>query len=126
MLMPALTLSVLLSMDTLKTCVVVDALTRTRHNSNRTLLGQGLGNLASALAGGVPGAGMMGATLVSVTSGGQTRLSGILEAVFVFVAFVLLGSLIGWVPLAALGGILVVVGFRMIDRNTFQIGRAHV
>ena len=121
MLMPALTLSVLLSMDTLKTCVVVDALTRTRHNSNRTLLGQGLGNLASALAGGVPGAGMMGATLVSVTSGGQTRLSGILEAVFVFVAFVLLGSLIGWVPLAALGGILVVVGFRMIDRNTFQL-----
>ncbi len=121
MLMPALTLSVLLSMDTLKTCVVVDALTRTRHNSNRTLLGQGLGNLASALAGGVPGAGMMGATLVSVTSGGQTRLSGILEGGFVFVAFALLGSLIGWVPLAALGGILAVVGYRMIDRSSFHL-----
>jgi SulP family sulfate permease len=47
LLVPALTLSVLLSIDTLKTCVVLDALTRSRHNSNRELIGQGLGNLAS-------------------------------------------------------------------------------
>ena len=58
--MPALTLAVLLSIDTLKTCVVMDALTRTRHDSNRVLIGQGLGNLASAVVGGVPGAGTMG------------------------------------------------------------------
>src|SRR5262249_31832329 len=52
---PALTLSVLLSIDTLKTCVAVDALTRTRHNSDRELIGQGCGNLASFFLGGMPG-----------------------------------------------------------------------
>ena len=75
-LVPALTLSVLLSIDTLKTCVGLDALTRSRHNSNRELIGQGLGNLASFFVGGIPGAGTMGPTLVNVTSGGRTPRSG--------------------------------------------------
>ena len=66
---PALTLAVLLSIDTLKTCVVLDALTRSRHNSNRELIGQGFGNVASAVIGGIPGAGTMGATLVNISSG---------------------------------------------------------
>ncbi len=65
----ALALSALLSIDTLKTCVVLDALTKGRHNSNRELLGQGIGNLAAFAAGGMPGAGTMGPTLVNVTSG---------------------------------------------------------
>ncbi|HVZ17999.1 MAG TPA: SulP family inorganic anion transporter, partial [Terriglobales bacterium] len=64
---PALTLAVLLSIDTLKTCVVLDTLTRSRHDSDRELIGQGLGNLASAAVGGVPGSGQMGATLVNVS-----------------------------------------------------------
>jgi len=88
LVVPALTLSVLLSIDTLKTCVVVDALTRSRHNSNRELIGQGAGNFASALIGGMPGSGTMGATLVNVNSGGRTRLSGLMEGVFVLAAFV--------------------------------------
>jgi SulP family sulfate permease len=121
LLMPALTLSVLLSIDTLKTCVVVDAITRSRHNSNRELLGQGAGNLASALFGGMPGAGTMGATLVNVNSGGQTRRSGVLEGVFVLAAFLLLGGLIAWVPIAALAGILIVVAFRMVDWRSFAL-----
>lgn len=73
---PALTLAVLLSIDTLKTCVVLDALTHSRHRSNRELIGQGLGNIASAIIGGMPGAGTTGATLVNVSSGGATRFSG--------------------------------------------------
>ena len=73
---PALTLAVLLSIDTLKTCVVLDALTGSRHDSNKELIGQGLGNLASALIGGAPGAGTMGATLVNRASGGTTWRSG--------------------------------------------------
>ena len=76
LLAPALTLSVLLSVDTLKTCVVVDAITRTRHDSNRELRAQGAGNIASALLGGMPGAGTMGATMVSLASGGRTRGAG--------------------------------------------------
>jgi sulfate permease, SulP family len=122
-LVPAVTLAVLLSIDTLKTCVILDALTRSRHNSNRELVGQGLGNMASALAGGMPGAGTMGATLINLGSGGRTRLSSILEGVFALTAFVLIGRLVAWVPIAALAGILMVIAFRMVDRNVFQLLR---
>ncbi|MCF8199565.1 MAG: cyclic nucleotide-binding domain-containing protein [Sulfuritalea sp.] len=117
---PALTLAVLLSIDTLKTCVVLDALTRSRHNSNRELVGQGLGNITSAVIGGMPGAGTMGATLVNMSSGAHTRYSGFIEGVLSLVAFLLLGSLISWVPVAALAAILIVVGVRMIDRHSFS------
>ena len=119
LVMPALTLAVLLSIDTLKTCVVLDALTRSRHNSNRELIGQGLGNITSAVIGGLPGAGTMGATLVNMSSGAHTRYSGFIEGVLSLVAFLLLGTLISWVPVAALAGILIVVGLRMIDRHSF-------
>ena len=54
---PALTLAVLLSIDTLKTCVVMDAMTNSHHDSNRELVGQGLGNISSAMVGGIPGSG---------------------------------------------------------------------
>jgi SulP family sulfate permease len=121
--MPALTLSVLLSIDTLKTCVVVDALTRSRHDSNREIIGQGLANLSSALLGGMPGAGTSGATLVNIASGGRTRLASVLEGVLALVAFVLLGPLVAWAPIAALAGILIVVAYRMFDRGSFRLLR---
>ena len=117
---PALTLAVLLSIDTLKTCVVLDALTRSRHNSNRELVGQGVGNIASAVIGGIPGAGTMGATLVNISSGAMTRYSGIFEGVLALIAFLVLGALISWVPVAALAAILIVIGIRMIDKHSFQ------
>ena len=123
LVMPALTLSVLLSVDTLKTCVVVDSLTRSRHDANRTLIGQGVGNLASALVGGMPGAATMGATLVSVGSGGRTRLAGMLEGGFVLLAALLLGNWIAWVPVAALAGILIVVAVRMFDWGSLNLLR---
>ncbi|RAU22825.1 cyclic nucleotide-binding protein [Paramagnetospirillum kuznetsovii] len=115
LVVPALTLAVLLSIDTLKTCVVLDALTRTRHDSNRELIGQGLGNLAAAALGGVPGAGTMGATLVNMSSGATTRLSGLIEGIAALIAFALLANLISWVPVASLSGILLVIGVRMIN-----------
>jgi SulP family sulfate permease len=120
LLVPAITLSVLLSIDTLKTCVVLDALTRSRHNSNRELIGQGLGNLASGIVGGIPGAGTMGATLVNMSSGAASRLSGVMEGVLALIAFLLLGSLIAWVPVAALAAILIVIGVRMIDLHSLS------
>jgi SulP family sulfate permease len=116
---PALTLAVLLSIDTLKTCVVLDALTRSRHDSDRELIGQGLGNLAAGAIGGIPGAGTMGATLVNISSGAVSRLSGVVEGVLALVVFLLLAGLIAWVPVAALAGILMVIGVRMIDRHSF-------
>lgn len=123
LVMPALTLSVLLSIDTLKTCVVVDSLTRKRHNSDRTLIGQGTGNLVSALLGGMPGAGMMGATLVNVESGGRSRRSGMLEGGFVLIAALLLANWLAWVPVATLAGILIVVSVRMFDWKSLHLLR---
>lgn len=115
LLMPAVTLSVLLSIDTLKTCVVMDTMTRSRHNANRELMGQGSANIVSALFGGMPGSGTMGPTLVNLGSGGRTRLSGFLEGVFALNAFLILSRFIAWLPIAALAGILIVVAWRMID-----------
>ncbi len=122
-LVPAVTLSILLSIDTLKTCVVLDALTRRRHNSNRELVGQGLGNLAACLAGGVPGAGTMGPTLINVNSGGRTPLSGLVEGALVVLALFSLGPLIAWVPIGALAGIMIVIAVRMFDWGMFRLLR---
>ena len=122
-IIPALTLAVLLSIDTLKTCVVTDALTRTRHDSNRVLIGQGLGNLASSAVGGVPGAGTMGATLVNLSSGGLTRLSGLAAGLLTLAAFLVLQNVIQWIPIAALAGILIVIGVRMFDLHSLQLLR---
>ncbi len=118
---PALTLAVLLSIDCLKTCVVLDALTRSRHNSNRELVAQGAGNIATGIVGGVAGSGAMGPTLINISSGGRTRLSGSIEGIFGLLAFLLLGGLIAWVPVAALAGILIVIGCRMFDRNSLHL-----
>lgn len=109
------TLAVILSIDTLKSCVVVDTVTRSRSDSNRELLGQGLGNFTAALAGGLAGAGTLGATLVNVSSGGTTRMSGALMGVFSLLTLLFLSPLLAWVPIPALSGILVLVGLRMID-----------
>jgi sulfate permease, SulP family len=121
LLVPALTLAVLLSIDTLKTCVVLDTLTRSRHDSNRELMGQGFGNIASMLAGGIPGSGTMGATLVNISSGAQRRWSGVMEGLLAMLAFLLLGNLIAWIPIASLAAIMLVIGVRMIDRESFRL-----
>jgi len=120
-LLPAATLAVLLSIDTLKSSVIVDALTRGRHDANRELIGQGVGNMAAALGGGIPGSGTMGATLVNISSGGRTRLSGLLAGGFSLAALLLFGGLVSWIPVAALAGILLVVAVRMIDRRSLSL-----
>ncbi len=123
-LVPALTLAALLSIDTLKTCVMLDTVNRSQHDSNRELIGQGLANAASALLGGIPGSGTMGPTLVNVASGAQTRRSGGLAGGFALAAFLLLAPVIAWVPVSALAAILVVVGARMIDWHSFALLRS--
>ncbi len=120
---PAFMLAMLLSIDTLKTCVVVDTITRSRHNSNRELIGQGTGNLCASLFGGMPGSGTMGATLINIGSGGRSRWSGVLAGGFALAAALMLSGLIAWVPLAALAGILCVIGVRLIDWHSLRLLR---
>lgn len=119
--MTGLTLSVLLSIDTLKTCIALDSMTGARYNPNRELIGQGLGNLMTGLLGGTPGAGTIGPSLVNHASGGSTAYSSVFQAVWSLLAVALLSSVIAWVPIAALAAILVVVGFSMIDWRAFRL-----
>jgi SulP family sulfate permease len=121
LLFPALTIAALLSIDTLKTCIVLDSMTHSFHNSNRELIAQGSSNILTSLLGGMPGSGMMGATMVNLTSGATTRLSGFIEGVTAIIAFAILGSFVAWIPVSALAGILIVVGFRMIDRHSIKL-----
>ena len=116
----ALTLAVLLSIDTLKTCVVLDQMTRSQHAPNRELIAQGIANVASSSVGGIPGAGTMGATLVNLSSGATTRASGLVEGISALIFALILSSFIAWIPVATLAGILIVVGLRMIDREPLR------
>lgn len=121
LILPALALAIVLSIDTLKTCVILDTVTKSRHNSNRELFGQGVANLVSNIFGGMSGAGVMGATLVNVYGGGKTRLSGIWVGILSLIAYLFLGNVLAWIPLAALSGILIAVGIRMIDIDTIHL-----
>lgn len=122
-IIPILTLAVLLSMDTLKTCVILDVLTHSRHNSNKELVGQGLANMASAILGGIPGAGSTAPTLINMDSGAKTNRSSVLAGVFAAIVLFFMVNLLVWIPLAALAGVLIVVAVRMLDKNSLQLLR---
>ena len=126
--LPALTLAGLGSIDTLLTSVVADNITRTKHNSNKELIGQGIGNMASSLFGGIPGAGATMRTVINVKSGGTSKLSGVIHALLLMLIVLGLGRFVAYIPLAALAGILISVGIGIIDtrglRNIFHISRS--
>ncbi len=115
MLKSALMLAVLGSIDSLLTSLVADNITRTYHQSDRELVGQGIGNMASGLLGGLPGAGATMRTVVNVRAGGQTPLSGALHAVVLLAVVLGAGGFAKFVPHAVLAGILVKVGTDIID-----------
>ena len=114
-LQPALILALLGSVDSLLTSLVADSLTGTRHNSNRELVGQGIGNVVSGMFGGLPGAGATMGTVVNIRAGGSTRMSGALRAVFVLGVLLGLGRYLEPIPHAVLAGILIKVGWDIID-----------
>jgi len=120
-LFTAATLAVLLSIDTLKTCVIVDTLTKSRHDSNKELRGQGLGNMAAAAVFGMPGSGTIGATLININSGGKTKLSGFFEGVFSLLAFLMFKPFMAWVPIPVLSGILIAGAYRIVDKESFKL-----
>jgi sulfate permease, SulP family len=115
LLEPALILALLGSIDSLLTSLVADSITRTRHRSNKELIGQGIGNMVSGLIGGLPGAGATMRTVVNVRAGGQTPLSGALHALILLGLVMGLGPLAEDIPLAVLAGILIKVGWDIID-----------
>lgn len=120
---PALILALLGSIDSLLTSLIADALTRTRHNANRELIGQGIGNMAAGFIGGLPGAGATLGTVINIRSGGRTPVSGALRALILLSLVLGLGRYVEAIPHAVLAGILVKVGWDIIDRR-FLV-RAH-
>ena len=115
MLVSAAVLAALGSVDSLLTSLVADNVTRTYHDSDKELVGQGIGNMVAGLFGGIAGAGATIRTLSNVQAGGRTPLSGVVHAVTLLVIVLGLGSLVAWVPHAALAGILIKVGIDVID-----------
>jgi SulP family sulfate permease len=114
-LQPALILALLGSIDSLLTSLVADSVTRTRHKSNKELIGQGIGNMVAGLIGGLPGAGATMRTVVNVRAGGRTPVSGALHAIVLLALVLGLGPIAEVIPHAALAGILMKVGWDIID-----------
>ena len=119
----ALLLAALGAVDSLLTSLVADNMTRTRHDSDRELVGQGIGNTIAGLFGAIPGAGATMRTVVNIRTGGMTRISGILHSILLLAVVVSLAPLASQIPHAVLAGILVKVGYDIIDVTYLK--RAH-
>ena len=120
----ALILAVLGAIDSLLTSLVADNMTRTRHRSNRELIGQGVGNVAAGFFGGIPGAGATMRTVVNIRTGGVTKISGMLHSLLLLAVVLILAPLASKIPHAVLAGILVKVGYDIIDLSYLK--RAHL
>jgi SulP family sulfate permease len=123
MLIDAAVLGMLGCIDALLTAVVADSITRTEHNSNKELIGQGLGNIASGLFGGLAGAGATMGTVVNIQAGGRSALSGISRAVILMVVILALTGVAAQIPQAVLAGIALKVGVDIVDWGFIK--RAH-
>jgi SulP family sulfate permease len=111
----AFILAILGAIDSLLTSLVADNMTRTRHNSNRELIGQGIGNTVAGFFGGIPGAGATMRTVVNIRTGGSTKISGMLHSLLLLAVVLVLAPLAAKIPHAVLAGILVKVGYDIID-----------
>ena len=123
MLVNGLMLGALGSIDSLLTSLVADNITQTNHDSDRELIGQGIGNIMSGLFGGLPGAGATMRTVVNVHAGGKTPLSGIFHSVILLITLLWAGRLTETIPQTILAGILIKVGIDIIDWGFLK--RAH-
>ncbi len=118
-----LTLAVLGAIDSLLTSLVADNITRTQHDSDRELIGQGIGNIFAGLFWGLPGAGATMRTVVNIQAGGRTPVAGIIHGALLLIVMLGAGKLTQPIPLAVLAGILIKVGIDIIDWGFLK--RAH-
>jgi len=111
----SLALALLGAIDSLLTSVVADNMTKTKHNPNKELIGQGIGNSIASLFGGIPGAGATIRTVVNINAGGKTKLSGMIAGVLLLVIMLGFSELTSKIPAAVLSGILITVGIGVMD-----------
>ncbi len=123
MMIDAIVLGMLGSIDALLTSVIADSLTRKQHDSDKELIGQGIGNMMSGFFGGLPGAGATMGTVVNIQTGGRTALSGLVRVLILVIIVLWASSLTALIPLAVLAGIALKVGINIIDWGFLK--RAH-
>ncbi len=112
---PALIIALLGSVDSLLACLIADSLTGSRHNPDRELVGQGIGNMVAGLFGGLPGSGATVSTVTNIRSGGRTPVAGVVRAGILLLLLLELGRFVETIPHAVLAGILMKVGWDIID-----------
>ena len=119
LIQPAFTIAILGAVESLLSCVVADKMIDDTHNSNSELVAQGLGNIASALFGGIPATGAIARTAANVRNGGRSPISGMVHAITLLFIMVLLMPLAKMIPMTALAAILMVVSYNMGEWSHF-------
>ena len=117
----AITLALLGSIDSLLTSVDADSKTKTKHDSKKELIGQGIGNTICSFFGAIPGAGATMRTVVNINSGATTKLSGMVHSITLLLIVLILAPLASEIPLAVLSGILIKVGFDILDYKFLKV-----
>lgn len=116
----AFTIAFLAGVESLLSAVVADGMCGGRHRSNAELLAQGVANCAAACVGGLPATGALARTATNVRAGARSPVAGMAHAVFLLVIVLLVGPLVGYVPLAALAGVLLLVAWNMAEFESFR------
>ncbi len=115
----ALSFALLGAIESLLSAVVADGMTGRRHRSNSELVAQGIANIASAMFGGICATGTIARTATNVRAGAKGPISGILHSVFLLLLMLIAAPLAGYIPLAALAGVLTVVAWNMTEKPAF-------
>jgi SulP family sulfate permease len=123
MLFAGLMIALLGSIDSLLASLAADTKTNTWHNSERELIGQGIGNLVAGFFGGIPGAGTQVRTMTNIRNGGRTRLSGVIHSLALVVMVVALYATLPLIPMAALAGVLIRIALTIIDWRYLRLVR---
>ncbi|MBU5316028.1 STAS domain-containing protein [Clostridium bornimense] len=119
LIQPAFTIAILAAMESLLSAVVADGMIGGNHNSNMELIGQGLGNIASGLFGGIPATGAIARTAANVKNGGRSPIAGMVHAVVLLLTMIMFMPLAKMIPMTTLGAILIVVSYNMGEWKTF-------
>ena len=119
MISPAFTIAILASLESLLSCVVSDGMIGGHHRSNAELVGQGVGNIMSALFGGIPATGAIARTAANVKNGGRTPVAGIVHAITLLLILLFLMPYASMIPMSCLAAILIMVAYNMSGWRTF-------
>lgn len=119
LLFPAFTIAILAALESLLSAMVADSMAGTKHNPNAELNGIGIGNIVSALAGGIPATGAIARTATNINNGGKTPLAASMHAVFIMLYVILLAQYMSYIPMTALAALLIHTAYRMSHCKQF-------